>query len=368
MARPIREVPWLSQRDSHWYANWYDTTKRRAQRLSLGTRDANEAQDRFSTFLSNRGVFTAGDKPRYTVSQALDAYRLEHCTLKVIDIRRQEIILLRLKTWFGDMPFSDVDIPKCREYADARRSGVVGGHANTKMPTQRRKGSESTIRRELNTLVAAANHAKKWRRLGDTANPPTPMPSIELPTTNRKEAEHLTHDELKLVLRYAETDLYDYIMLAYYTAARRRSIEKLTPFQVDLQRNRINLRRPDETILQKNSKKRRPIVPIDPEVRPVVERLMTKNQGTGWLFGKHKEYYYRFRKLLTDLGMPQKTRPHILRHSRATHLLQNGVSLYDVAKLLGDTVATVEKTYGHHCPDYLAATIQIKKNDASGGV
>jgi hypothetical protein len=29
--------------------------------------------------------------------------------------------------------------------------------------------------------------------------------------------------------------------------------------------------------------------------------------------------------------------------------------IYDVAKLLGDTVATVEKVYGHHSPEYLAS-------------
>jgi integrase len=346
MARPVREVPWLQQRDNVWYAYWHDKTLGREKRLSLGTRDAGEAQDRFSAFLTNRGVLTEGDKPRYTVTQALDAYRAEHCTVKVIDQPRQESIILRLRAWFGDTPFSDVDIPKCREYADARRRDAI---------------SDATIRRELCVLGAAANHAMRWRRLGPTANPPTPMPSVELPSARMKEAEWLTREELDKVLRYAESDLYDFIMIQYHTGARRRSVEQLTPFQVDLSRNRINLRRPDETDLQRNSKKRRPIVPIDPAIRPIVERLMIENQGTGWLFGANKDFARRFRRLLTDLGMPHKGRPHILRHSRATHLLQDGVPLYDVAKLLGDMFATVEKVYGHHCPDHLATTIAGRK-------
>lgn len=361
MARPIREVPWLSQRDSVWYANWYDKTERRAKRLSLHTRDAGEAQDRFSAFLSNRGVLTSGDKPRYTVAQALDAYRLEHCTKKVIDQPRQERIVLRLREWFGDTPFSDVDIPKCREYADARRRGVVGGRRD-KRPhgTKGGAGSDSTIRRELCVLSAAANHAMRWRRLGPTANPPTPMPSVELPAAYHKEAEWLTEKELATVLRYAEPDLHDFIMLQYHTGARRTSVERLTPFQVDLARNRINLRRPDETILERNSRKRRPIVPIDPAIRPIIERLMRENGSTGWLFGREQDFYKRFRRLMIDLGMSGKTRPHILRHSRATHLLHQGVPLYDVAKLLGDTIATVERVYGHHCPDYLGRAIAGK--------
>jgi penicillin-binding protein 1A len=40
------------------------------------------------------------------------------------------------------------------------------------------------------------------------------------------------------------------------------------------------------------------------------------------------------------VDLKHKRNPHILRHSRATHLLMEGVSLWDVAKLLGDTVAT----------------------------
>jgi integrase len=354
MSRPIREVPWLDQRDGVWYANWHDKSKGRSKRLSLHTRDAGEAQDRFSAFLTNRGALTTDATPRYTVAQALDAYRQEHCTEKVIDRRRQEIIILRLRDWFGNVAFSDIDIPKCREYADARRRGVIGGRENN--PTGK-NGADSTIRRELNVLKAAANHAMRWRRLGPTANPPTPMPSIEAPTENRKDAEWLTEAELRRVLQFAESDLHDYIMIHYYTGARRRSVERLTPFQVDLARNRINLRRPDETPLQRNSRKRRPIVPIDPAIRPIVERLMAENATTGWLFGGDKDFYRRFRRLMADLGMPEKGRPHILRHSRATHLLHAGVSLYDVAKLLGDSVATVERVYGHASPDHLAATL-----------
>jgi integrase len=39
--------------------------------------------------------------------------------------------------------------------------------------------------------------------------------------------------------------------------------------------------------------------------------------------------------------------PHRLRHSYATHLLEDGVPIHHVAELLGDTVATVEGTYSH---------------------
>jgi integrase len=38
---------------------------------------------------------------------------------------------------------------------------------------------------------------------------------------------------------------------------------------------------------------------------------------------------------------------HMTRHTYATTLCEAGTPIYDMAKLLGDTVATVENTYAH---------------------
>jgi integrase len=45
--------------------------------------------------------------------------------------------------------------------------------------------------------------------------------------------------------------------------------------------------------------------------------------------------------------------PHALRHTAATWMVQEGVSLAKVARYLGNTEAMVEKVYGHHSPEYL---------------
>jgi site-specific recombinase XerD len=78
---------------------------------------------------------------------------------------------------------------------------------------------------------------------------------------------------------------------------------------------------------------------------------------TEWLFGEPKKMYDGFKNHMETLGLGDKAFPHILRHSRATHLLQEGVPIYDVARLLGDTIATVDRVYGHHSADHLAETI-----------
>jgi len=359
MAKPISRVPWLATRkNGRWYAFWYDETKRRTESKSLATRDPDEAKARFAAFLTNQDAITGQVGSRLTVGQGLRQYWDEHASKGVIDQDRQENIIANLQGFFGDVAFSDVDQTLCRAYTEARRQGLHGGGMN------RRKhygaAADSTIARELGLLGTAANHARKNKRLGPTADPPTPMPVILKPQFVAEETVWLTVGEFQTLLRWAEGDLLDFIMIAYYTGARRRSIEVLTPGQINLIQGTINLRHPDETILQRRSKKRRPHVPIADELRPTIERMLAENGHTGWLFGAKLDFYYPFKQLLASLKLEHKGFPHVLRHSRATHLLHTGkVSTYHVAQLLGDTEETVRRVYAHACVQNLGDAIRV---------
>jgi integrase len=46
--------------------------------------------------------------------------------------------------------------------------------------------------------------------------------------------------------------------------------------------------------------------------------------------------------------------PHTLRHTAATWLLQNGVSIWETGGYLGMSPEMVERTYGHHSSDFLS--------------
>jgi integrase len=45
--------------------------------------------------------------------------------------------------------------------------------------------------------------------------------------------------------------------------------------------------------------------------------------------------------------------PHTLRHTAATWLMQRGVPIWQAAGFLGMSAEMLERTYGHHHPDYL---------------
>lgn len=51
-------------------------------------------------------------------------------------------------------------------------------------------------------------------------------------------------------------------------------------------------------------------------------------------------------------GLPDYVTPHVLRHSRATHMMKAGVNPWEVANALGMSLDVLTSVYGHHHPDW----------------
>lgn len=356
MARPVKGVPELKQRNGVYNIFYYepgaDGKAGRTKRIGLRTRDPVEATTRFAAFLTEgRDVF-AGTEKGLSTSQALDDYYREHVCAKddkgrpkVVDRVRQEVCIHHLKGFFKDDPLSSIDIPKCVSYTEARRAGLVGG---TPKRPKHKKGSDSTIRRELSALAAAAEHALRWKRITLDKMPTFELPSIEKPIDT--DLLWMTKEEVQKLFDSTDGKLRAFCRLAYFWAARRGWVERLQRYQVDFIRNRVDPYKPGE----KRTQKRRRIMPIFDEIRPDLELLCKDLPNDGYLFGKHFQVYYAFTRACEALGMADKGNPHILRHSRASHLLMDGEPLWKVAQLLCDTTKTTEKTYAHINEQWLA--------------
>ena len=362
MGRKRRDIPWLDQRDNGiYYAIWYDEAARQTRRQSLETRDLGIARSAFADFLKHGSKSARlGGNAGVTVKQILTWYDVGvpglhdgHITAKVVDKGRQRIACETLKAHFGATPVKSIDIAAADAYGAARRAGKVVSRKDGKAMV----AGDSTIRRELGVLEAAAAWCVKRKLL-----PPGEVPQIEKPTETERKAPWLTKESIRTIFEKSDGKLRAFCRLTYYWGARRRSVETLWVSQVDLKHSRVDLHKPGSA----RTKKRRPIVPIYPEIRKDIETLLLDTTNE-YLFGGSTEFYHDFVRLcrdnqikVVDAADDETPWPHLLRHSRATHMLMDGEDPYKVAKLLGDTLATVERVYGHHTPEFLATKSNVE--------
>ena len=332
-AAPAHLNPQLALRGTSYYALWYDPEQRRQLRKSMRTADARTAHLRFADFLS--GAIPATVQEPATCARILDDYKREHVQPHVADIQRRERLVTVLRGYFQDTPVRGLNKTQIDGYAETRRSaGIANG----------------TIRLELGALVAAINHARKCGRL--TA---AEVPAIEMPAAPSGRARWLTGDELARLRNSADVETQWWLDIAYWTGARKDAVETLMWKQIDLARSCVHLN-PDG---RAQTRKRRPTVPIVGELQAILESL-PRSDETGYIFGEGFEVRRGFERACRLAGLQDVT-PHTIRHTRATHLLQAGVDIWAVAGLLGDSITTVQRTYGHHCLGHLAAALETKK-------
>lgn len=362
-----------------WYIVWTGNSRGR----STGTRDRGVAEQVLAAFLTERGK-ERDSAGRLTVAAALTYYLEEHVRARrsdgspvVVDAARlydtrkdgkPTGAIPNLAAHFGTTAVCDVNDDLVALYVDRRRRGEIG-----------RPSGDGTIRRELGCLVAAINHNLranvKPKRItaGD-------VPTIRLPEAPEPKQRVLSLDEAARLYaacqRKSVPKLWDtpytrvelFTRIALNTAARRRSIEALTVFQVDLERRQIDFNPPG----RRQTKKRRPVVPISDELFPYIKAAKES------AIAHHSEYLLgsdggairtAFENAVAAAGL-QGVTPHTLRHTWATWAARYSKrpmweTMYGIAGVMGDTVQTVFRVYAKHHPDFLrdAVNFNMERDD-----
>jgi len=356
-----RETPWLQKRNGSeiYHAYWRKPGNPNPGKLSLGTTEISEAEDRFAAFLIEKSrelSFEVTDEvPQHnlTVELAMQDYLKEGgIEGEFTDHQRQVDCSKNLLPFFGPMRVCDIDIQTSRDYKIARYKGEIG----------RTKAKAGTVIRELNCLVASISHEVKWKRF-----PKKLTPFIEKPSAPPPKDIWLTVEQMKEWINAAHGRTKLFLLLAYYTASRKKALFNLKWYQVDLDAKLINLNPRGHT----QTHKRRPIVPIDDVLMPFLEIAVKDSksfddyvlQKNGDPVRQMEDAYRAADIVLKSKNLPLigRASAHVIRHTRAVHLAQDGTDLYVIACLLGDSIATVERNYLHHCPEHIRNKINASK-------
>lgn len=214
----------------------------------------------------------------------------------------------------------------CKDYAKRRRREGV---------------SNGTIIKELGVLKAGLTWAKK----ADGA-------TFEMPEAPPPRDRHITLSEFNRLLEACELPhIRLFCLLGWYTAGRASAILELTWDRVDFERGQIRLSK------GQGRQKGRATVPIADRLRTALVEsyeARTTDYVVEWGGQPVKSMARSFRAACQRAKL-EDVSPHVLRHSAAVRMVENGVPLLEIAQYLGHTDPKVTyRVYSRFSPGHLA--------------
>jgi len=206
----------------------------------------------------------------------------------------------------------------------------------------------ATVYQELGLIRRMFNVAKReWRWAID--NPATYI-SFHVGDSNKRDRWLTSEEEERLLKEVTLEWLKRIIVFAIHTGMRRGEIVNLKWQDVDLRRKIIRVEK------SKNHMKRG--IPMNNSAFELLNKQKVRDISGKVFPVKGQTISIAFIRTVKRAKI-ENFRFHDLRHTFATILVQKGVDLYKVKKLLGHKTITMTERYAHHYPESLRSSIEM---------
>lgn len=291
--------------------------------------------------------------------------------------------IMTLADFWGELTLAEVNGSRCREYVSSREGQPWKSSKPSQTGQEPRLVTTSAARRELEDLRAAINYHRMEGLCSEIVSVALPA-KAEARTgwLERSEAariiwaawraKQLMQD--KVTARAVGKHIARFILVALYTGSRSGAVASASFMpavgrgHVDTQRGVFH-RRPQGA---RTTKKRQPTVRLPDRLLAHLrrwERLgLAKHAIVQWNGKPVRSVRKGFAAAVkaSRVAKDYAITPHLLRHTAATWMMQAGAPVWEAAGYLGMTVELLERTYGHHHPDYqqeAAAALTGQKRD-----
>jgi len=329
----------LSKRSNGIYYLWFTADGGKKQKVSTGAKYKSDALRFLRDF--NNGEKKRREKIEHkNLTDFFSEYR-EYSkgihTLKTqqsIDVAFRELIRI-----MGDVPISKIGIREIERFLAQKKV----------------EASDWTARKYFIHLASAFETAKRWNYLETN-----PFRSVQKPKMKEVQPSYFLKEEVTSMLALMEDEnLKNLYLLAVSTGLRLGEIINLMWCDIDLNFKLIHVRN-SESFTTKSRKNRS--IPLNEQI---YTRLidMRQNSESELVFNRNgkklqpEKVSKIFKEYIRKAGLNDKLHFHSLRHTFASWLVQDGVSLYEVQKLLGHSNISVTQVYSHLQPEKLHATV-----------
>jgi len=333
----VRSSSLFKRSNGIWYILYYSEGGRRSWH-STGERNKPAALAKLSAFIHNQQPRTTREITLSTFSREFLGWATSSYSRDTIALYSRTLAYLRANV--GDVRLSEITPRHLDRFKAVRLTAV----------------NPSTVHIELRTLRAAFYTAVRWELL--TVNP---LKNVSLPRLDQEDPSYFTPGEFRKLHDALPAGWFrDLVQLAVMTGLRRGELVHLRWDQVALERRLLTVQG-NGSFRTKGGRIR--TVPLnDPAVQVFLRRLSERSAdhvfsvngrpvSEDWITRK-------FREVLRGCGLRRELHFHSLRHTFATWLLQRGVPIYEVSRLLGHSSVTVTEIYSHVMPSELSGAVR----------
>ena len=212
-------------------------------------------------------------------------------------------------------------------------------------------------------LKSAFNKAVYWNYLTEN-----PMRRIKLPKIPNSTPVFINKPELDMIIANTyKKDVRDIFVTAIHTGMRLSEIIHLKWSAVNLRERTVTVRN-NETFTTKSKKER--IIPINDTLLSALQKRIPNVLNISldeYVFNKFPGIPYSvdyiskyFKKVIRKLGMNEKYHFHLLRKSFGSQLLQRGIPISNISKLLGhSSIDVTEKHYASLTIENLTNAVKV---------
>ena len=249
-----------------------------------------------------------------------------------------------LQMQFGELALVDIKPTFVRSWlAGLKENGMEGKSINRKISALKsffkHQLRQQNIKVSPMATIISPKVSKRLPQFVDKADMDTLFDHVEFPNNWEGRTQRLL------------------IQLFYNTGIRQAELVGLKESQVDRHNNSIK-------VLGKGNKER--IIPVSNKLMDVLQGYISGKRTELELFeaelllvnARGKKLYPRYvyntvKKYLSLVTTIDKKSPHVLRHTFATHLMNNGADLNAVKELLGHSSLAATQIYTHNTIDKL---------------
>ncbi|MGF2414141.1 tyrosine-type recombinase/integrase [Ferruginibacter sp.] len=240
-------------------------------------------------------------------------------------------------------------------FGNTELSDIKASFVRTWLASLKEQGiAAKSINRKISTLKSFFKYQLKEETVAVS-----PMATIISPKMNKRLPQFVEKADINTLFSYVEfpddwqgkTDRI-LLQLLYNTGIRQAELVSLKESQIDSYKTSIK-------VLGKGNKER--IIPISTELLLQLKEYITckrkdfeKYDAEVLLINeKGKKLYPKYvynavKKYLSKITTISKKSPHVLRHTFATHLMNNGADLNAVKELLGHSSLAATQIYTHN--------------------